>query len=51
MQRGLWERFKYWICDTFGHVDLMFIHVFNGKKVSTCKFCGRLHTEEVDDAH
>lgn len=48
MQASLWERFKFWLCDTFGHLDLKFSHNFRGKKIYNCKCCGRMHTEEEE---
>ena len=47
MQASLWERFKYWLCDTFGHRKAAFSHAFNGKNHYNCKFCGRMESKPI----
>lgn len=47
MSLRLWERFKYWVCDTFGHKDLEFSHTYANKHHYTCKFCGRMESKPV----
>ena len=42
MNQSLWERFKFWVCDTFGHRNLKLSHSFNRKRYYNCKFCGRM---------
>lgn len=45
MKQNLLERFKFWLCDTLGHLRLSDKPwAFNGMKHDTCKFCGRIHS-------
>ena len=46
MKAKLLDRIRFWLCDKFGHLYLVFSHKFGGKDILDCKFCGRMEIKD-----